>query len=250
MTGGGFPAGCEVIARACVTSTNDEAKVLAAAGAKAWTIVWAREQAVGRGRHGRSWASPAGNLYASVVLRPAGKAASIMQLSFAVGLAVAEGVEACAPTVPAAMLKWPNDVLLGGEKLAGILLESASDGAGSLAWLVVGMGVNVASYPEGPGIRATSVRAAGGEVDVETLLAAIVGRLAVWVECWERDGFSPVRQAWLERAANLGGEVVVRTQKGELAGRFVDLDRNGAMLLESAEGRRVITSGDVFPVAA
>lgn len=250
MIGDGLPAGCELVSHERVTSTNDEAKALAAAGAVPWTIVWAREQDAGRGRQGRVWASPAGNLYMSVILRPAGTAASIMQLSFAAGLAVAEGVEACASEVTRAMLKWPNDVLLDGAKVAGILLESTSDEDGALSWLVVGIGVNVENCPDGPGITATSLRAMGGEVNVETLLAAVVRGLAAWIERWEREGFGPVRRAWLDRAANLGGEVVVRTQTGELAGRFVDLDRNGAMLLESAEGRRVITSGDVFPVAA
>ncbi|MHA1567763.1 MAG: biotin--[acetyl-CoA-carboxylase] ligase, partial [Alphaproteobacteria bacterium] len=226
------------------------AKALAAAGAAPWTIVWAREQASGRGRLGREWASPAGNLYMSIILRPAGLAASIMQLGFATALAVAEGVAACAPDLPTAMLKWPNDVLLGGAKLAGILLESTSGEDASLAWLVVGIGVNVESHPVGAGISATSLKAAGGAVDVETLLAAIVDRQVVWLELWEREGFGPVREAWLCRSANIGTQVVVKTHSGEIAGRFVDLDRSGAMLLDSAEGRRVITSGDVFPVAA
>ena len=250
MTIGGLPAGCEVVELDRVSSTNDEAKVLAAAGAAPWTIVWAQEQASGRGRHGCAWSSPPGNLYMSIILRPPGPAANIMQLGFATALAVAEGVAVCAPDLPAALLKWPNDVLLGGQKLAGILLESASGADASLAWLVVGIGVNVASYPEGAGLAATSLKAAGGAVAVETLLAAIVERQIVWLDLWGREGFAPVREAWLGRSANIGTQVVVKTRSGELAGRFVDLDRNGAMLLDSAEGRRVITSGDVFPVAA
>ncbi len=245
-----LPAGCEVITLDRVTSTNDEAKALAAAGAVAWTIVWAREQAAGRGRHGRDWVSPAGNLYMSIVLRPAGPAASIMQLGFATALAVAEGVAECAPALPAAMLKWPNDVLVGEAKLAGILLESASGADGGLAWLVVGIGVNVVSHPTGEGISATDLKAAGSIVAVETLLAAIANRLAGWVVIWEGQGFAPVREAWLSRSANIGNQIVVKTHAGEIRGRFVGLDRDGAMLLDSAEGRRVITSGDVFPVAA
>ncbi len=245
-----LPADCRIVALDSIASTNDEAKTLAAAGAAPWTVVWGREQTKGRGRQGHDWASPVGNLYMSIILRPAGPATRIMQLGFATGLAVADGIAACAPALPAVALKWPNDVLLEGRKLSGILLESASEAGGSLAWLVVGIGVNVASHPDRPGLVATSLHAAGAAVEVETLLYAIVARQATWLDRWQREGFAPVRQAWLSRAANLGSDVVVRTPSGELRGRFVDLDGDGAMLLDTVEGRRVINSGDVFPAAA
>jgi BirA family transcriptional regulator, biotin operon repressor / biotin---[acetyl-CoA-carboxylase] ligase len=230
-----------------IDSTNEEGKRQARAGAPEGTLIWAGAQTAGRGRRGRAWISPAGNLYFSLVLRPGKSAGAAAQLGFAAALAVAEAVAPALPKGVRLGLKWPNDVLLDGRKLSGILLESqASDG--HLDWLVVGIGVNLASFPEGVDYPTTSLAAAGAAVTVEALLEAVTGRFAAWYERWREGGFPPLREAWLARAEGLGAAIRVRLATGESEGRFAGLDEEGALLLDAADGRRRVAAGDVFPV--
>jgi BirA family biotin operon repressor/biotin-[acetyl-CoA-carboxylase] ligase len=232
-------------------STNDEAKRLAEAGAEDWTVVWAREQTAGRGRGGNSFVSPAGNLYFSVILRPARSAASAAQLGFAAARAVGEAVVHRLRPGRDLRYKWPNDVLVDGQKLSGILLESAAAQGGALAWLVVGIGVNVASHPTGTAWPATSLEALDAEpVEIEELLRDIIAALQIETDRWLREGFAPIRAGWLARAYGLGGTVGVRLPRERLSGRFVDLDYDGVLLLDTAEGPRRIAAGEIFPVAA
>jgi BirA family transcriptional regulator, biotin operon repressor / biotin---[acetyl-CoA-carboxylase] ligase len=233
-----------------LASTNDEAKRLARDGAEEGTIVWAREQTVGRGRRGRPWQSPPGNLYATFLRRPRCAANVAHQLGFAAALAVAD---TCAALLPAARLlcKWPNDVLVNGRKVSGILLESESDGGASLAWLVVGIGLNVVASPVGTEYPATSLHEEGAAgATAETALEHLASAFLAWSDRWIADGFAPIRAAWLGRAANLDEDIRVRLPRETLTGRFVDLDAEGALLLETQEGRRRIAAGDVFPAAA
>ena len=204
---------------------------LGAAAAPAGTIVWAREQTAGRGRRGRPWASPPGNLYCSVLLRPRPPRADWGQVSFVAAVALAEAVARAAPGV-SPRLKWPNDVLVAGRKLAGILLEADGDA------LVAGIGVNVASHPDG----ATSLAREGATADVAALLTEVATALLDWLERWEAAGFAPVRAAWLERAVGLGGAVQVRLADETLSGTFAALDEQGALVLD---GGRRISAGDV-----
>ena len=232
-------------------STNDEAKRLAEAGAEEWTAVYAREQTAGRGRGGNAFVSPPGNLYLSVILRPARSASAAAQLGFAAALAVGEAVFRRLPPGRDLRYKWPNDVLVDGRKLSGILLESAAAQDGTLAWLVIGIGVNVASHPMGASWPATSLRFSGAEaVDLENLLSDIVVALQSETDRWLREGFAPLRAAWLARAYGLGGTVGVRLLRERLSGRFVDLDHDGVLLLETAEGPRRIAAGEIFQAAA
>jgi BirA family biotin operon repressor/biotin-[acetyl-CoA-carboxylase] ligase len=230
-----------------IDSTSDEAKRLAEAGAAEGTLVWAQEQSAGRGRRGRVWASPPGNLYLSLVLRPRSAAREAAQLGFAAAVAVAE---ACARFLPAGaeiQCKWPNDVLLGGAKMAGILLESHADAERGIAWLVLGIGINLASHPDATAYPATSLAAAGVTVTQEAMLPILAGRLIAWYETWRRQGFAPVREAWLARAFRLGGTIRVRLAETELGGRFAGLDEQGMLLLDGAEGRRTIAAAEIFP---
>jgi BirA family transcriptional regulator, biotin operon repressor / biotin---[acetyl-CoA-carboxylase] ligase len=233
-----------------IDSTNEEAKRRAAAGAAADTLVWARSQSGGRGRRGRSFISPPGNLYMSMLLRPDRPPAVAAQLGFAASLAVGE---AAAPLLPAAAglaFKWPNDVLIGGRKCCGILLESQAGPTGRLDWLVVGIGVNLVSFPEALETPAISLAAAGAApVSVEALLAAVAGRFLVWYERWLADGIAALRQPWLARAQGLGERIRVRLADSEIGGRFAGLDEEGALLLDDGSERRRITAGDVFPAA-
>jgi BirA family biotin operon repressor/biotin-[acetyl-CoA-carboxylase] ligase len=230
-----------------IASTSDEAKSLAAAGAPEGTLVWALEQTKGRGRQGRQWASPPGNFYASLILRPKVPVAVAAQLSFAAALAVGEACFELAPEATIAF-KWPNDVLLEERKVAGILLESQAKPDGGLAWLVLGIGINLATYPVNAAYPATTLSATGADIAPEAMLAVLAPRLLRWYELWQGGrGFVMLREAWLERAQGLGREIRVRLPKDELHGIFAGLDQDGALLLETKTARRRVEAGEVFP---
>lgn len=227
-------------------STNDEARRLAETGAPHGTVVVAREQSAGRGRRGRSWNSPPGNLYLSILLRLDLSAARIAELSFVAALAVADAVDRFIRGK--AVLKWPNDVLVDGAKISGILLESAD------AAVVVGIGVNVLHVPADAAALATSLLRAGawdatnfGEAHarVAEVQAALLEGFAGRVAAWRDGGFDAVRDAWLARAQPAGTVLRVSVGTGSVIGTYVGLDRDGALLLESAGGVRRITAGDV-----
>lgn len=230
-----------------IDSTNDEAKRRAGEGAAQGTLIWAQAQRAGRGRRGRGFVSPAGNLYMSILLRPDRPAASAAQLGFAAALALGDAILPLLPRPEGLRYKWPNDVLIDGRKVSGILLESQAAGEGRLDWLVVGIGVNVASFPAGVDYPAISLAAAGARVTVEALLEAVAGSFERWYERWREEGFRPLRQAWLARARGLGEAIRVRLQGEEASGRFAGLDEDGALLLDDGTTRRRIGAGDVFP---
>jgi BirA family biotin operon repressor/biotin-[acetyl-CoA-carboxylase] ligase len=238
-----LPDGWTLVALDSVGSTNDEAARLADAGAPEGTVVWSRAQTGGRGRRGRQWASPVGNLYTSTILRPDCAAPRAAELGFVAALAVADIV----PSGRALSVKWPNDVLVEGGKVAGILLESAIGQTGQVQHVVAGIGVNVGFAPQLPEMRYRGA-ALGGSVEaaLEKLTAALAGRLAEW----RRDGFETVRAAWLAKAGPIGAEVDVKLGEELVHGRFAGLDREGALLLETAAGPRKIVSGELLGRAA
>ena len=238
-----LPDGWTLVALASVGSTNDEAARLADTGVPEGTVVWSREQTGGRGRRGRHWASPPGNLYTSTILRPACAAPRAAELGFVAALAVADIVPVGRPV----RLKWPNDVLVDGGKIAGILLESAVGQAGQVDHVVAGIGLNVGFAPQLPEMRYPG-SALGGSVEaaLERLTAALAARLVQW----RRDGFETVRAAWLGKAGPIGAEVDVRLGDELVRGRFAGLDRQGALLLETAAGPRKIVSGELLGRAA
>jgi BirA family transcriptional regulator, biotin operon repressor / biotin---[acetyl-CoA-carboxylase] ligase len=238
-----LPDGWTLVALASVGSTNDEAARLADAGAPEGTVVWSREQTGGRGRRGRHWASPVDNLYSSTILRPDCAAPRAAELGFVAALAVADIV----PADRQVRLKWPNDVLVDGGKIAGILLESAVGRAGQVDHVVAGIGLNVGFAPQLPEMRYPGA-ALGGSVEaaLEELTAALAARLAQW----RRAGFETVRAAWLAQAGPIGAEVDVRLGDELVRGRFAGLDRQGALLLDTAAGPRKIVSGELLGRAA
>jgi BirA family biotin operon repressor/biotin-[acetyl-CoA-carboxylase] ligase len=243
-----LPAFYRLLAYEQIDSTNEEAKRLAAAGAPAGTLVWAGEQRAGRGRRGRGWASPPGNLYASLLLRPACPPARACQLNFVAAVALVEAVSALLPAGAAVKLKWPNDVLVGGAKASGILLEASAALDRSIDWLVIGVGVNVASHPADTPYPATSLQREGAAgATAGALLQAFAERFHAWYETWRGQGFAPVRACWLAAARGLGEPIEVRLERETLRGRFGDLDETGALMLDMPDGvRRQITTGDVF----
>jgi BirA family biotin operon repressor/biotin-[acetyl-CoA-carboxylase] ligase len=244
-----------------VGSTSEEAGRRARQGAPQGTLVWALEQSAGRGRRGRAWLSPPGNLYCSLVLRPTCSVADAAQLGFVAGLALAKATEAMLPKATEAVVtkdrtvscKWPNDVLVGGRKIAGVLLDASSSGDERCEWVVVGMGINVKWHPRPDEAQfPTTALSAEGAVDLqparflEVLAAALLGELVRWRE----QGFAPVRADWLRRAFGLHQVLNVRLQDRLLQGTFTGLDACGAMILSSADGPHVITAGDVVSVRA
>jgi BirA family biotin operon repressor/biotin-[acetyl-CoA-carboxylase] ligase len=242
-----LPPGLRLIAYDSIGSTNDEAKRLAREGAAEGTLLWALEQTAGRGRRGRIWVSPQGNLYASLILRPDCPASRAAQLGFVTALAIGDALGAiCAG--PGLSYKWPNDVLINGRKVAGILLESEMIEHERPSFVVVGVGVNLAAAPRGTEFPATSILEEGwGTVLPKVILVCIVERFRSWHMRWKAEGFAPIREAWLAAAAFLRGEPIrVRLDATSLHGRFLDIDEAGALLLEAAGERRQVSAGEVF----
>ena len=218
---------------------------LALAGERGPLWISAARQTAGRGRRGRAWESPAGNLSASLLIAPGRPASECAQLSFVAALAASDMALSFGAD---ARVKWPNDVLVSGAKIAGILLESASQGGADPAWLVIGIGVNLKHHPADTEFPATSLAAAGvAPPEPREALLRLAASFAKWYELWRAEGFAPVRDAWLARAAGLGTRIRARLQNGETMGVFEGIDANGALLLRETQDRvRAIAAGEVF----
>lgn len=250
MTGEALPPPFRLVAHGTIGSTNDEAKRLAREGEPEGLVVRADRQTAGRGRRGRSWVSAPGNLYASILLRPQCRAAEAAQLGFVAALAVSDALGELAPTV-AARCKWPNDVLANGKKICGILLETEMLGGDRPDFVVLGIGVNLASSPRDTPYPATSLAEEGvPPVTPATMATAMIRHFAARLSCWRDGGFAPIREAWLGRAIGLGQPVQVRLERDTLDGRFLDLDKDGALLLGTNSGERRIAAGEIFPARA
>jgi len=225
-------------------STNSEARRLAEKGEQGPLWISAARQSQGRGRRGRVWDAGQGNLAATLLLRPNKPAAVIGQLSFAAALAAADMAQHFAPDT-SIQVKWPNDVLAGGRKLAGILLESGE--TSGERWLAIGIGVNLASFPPATEFPATSLAqlgiAAPSPRDALTILAA---RFADWYDVWMSEGFEMLRAAWLERAGGLGKSIRARLPDATHEGVFEGIDTSGALLLNQQGHVRAIAAGEVF----
>lgn len=247
----GLPAGYRLHRLGIVASTNDEARRLAQQGAPDRTVILAERQTAGRGRYSRQWESPRGNLYASFVFRPALPPRRAAQIGYVAAVAVYDTVAALTGRPAATACKWPNDVLVGGAKIAGILPESSIGADGALEWIVLGIGINIVSAPADAVRPATSLMAqGGGRLDAETVLVALGRSLDGWMLRWLGDGFGGVRRAWLDRAGPLGGEIRVILPDRSVGGSFAGLDPDGALILDTAAGREKIHSGEVFAAGA
>lgn len=230
-----------------LVSTNDRAKTLADQGAAHGEVVIAETQTGGRGRRGRTWVSPPGlNLYLSVILRPELAPGRASELTLVAAVAVCDALRHAGV---AAGIKWPNDVVASGRKLAGVLTELAAD-ADRVSWVVVGMGVNlnarVEDFPEALRETATSVRIERGSPAPRALFAAaLLTSLEGWLDRHAEEGFAQVREAWRDRSATLGQDVRVRVEGRELLGRAEDIDERGALLVRTASGLERVLAGDV-----
>jgi BirA family biotin operon repressor/biotin-[acetyl-CoA-carboxylase] ligase len=246
-----LPPGYRLLCYDSIGSTNEEAKHLARDGAAEGTLVWAREQTAGRGRRGRAWISPRGNLYLSLILRPDCPVGSAAQLGFVASLAVGDALRAILPRIERLTYKWPNDVLINGRKIAGVLLESEIVVPEKLSFIVVGVGVNLTASPQGMEFPATSIMEEGlGKIMPEVMLEEFSAHFRSWNTRWRAEGFAPVRASWLAAAAIARGEPIrVQLDALRLCGRFLDLDQEGNLLLDSAGECRRIAAGEVFPAA-
>ena len=235
-----------------IGSTNDRAKELAEEGAEHGEVVVAEAQSGGRGRRGRQWVSPPGkNLYFSVVLRPDLPPARAPELTLVASLAVCDALRHAGVD---AGIKWPNDLLASGKKIAGILTELAAE-ADRVHWVVIGVGVNVNAGPEDlpEELRgeATSVRIERGEPAPRALFAAAcLTGLEAWLDRHAEEGFAPIRDAWRARSVTLGREVSVAAHGREVVGTAEDIDEAGALLIRGPGGLERISAGDVTHLRA
>ena len=229
-----------------VSSTNDLAAALAEGGAREGAVVAANAQSAGRGRQGRTWASPAGaGLYVSAVLRPVREAVPV--LTIAAGVAVAEGIEAA--TGLALQLKWPNDVYAGARKVAGVLAEAGSSTPPGVQYVVLGFGINVmpAAYPPEVAVRATSLeREVGRAVDRGLLLAECLCALAQRYTDLRNGRSGAVVDAWRARAApTLGRRVRWEVAGTTMEGIAENIDQSGALVVRTDSGTVTVTAGEV-----
>ncbi|QDB99925.1 biotin--[acetyl-CoA-carboxylase] ligase [Mesorhizobium sp. 8] len=251
--------GFRLEAHEVVGSTNALALDRARAGDPGRLWIVSKRQESGRGRRGRVWATPQGNLAATLLVVIDGDLKSAATLGFVAGLALADALDAVVPRGRIAVgldgagsgrnrfeLKWPNDVLASGAKLAGILLESALLGEGRFA-VAVGIGVNVVAHPDDLPYPATSLAALGSSCDAEILFLALSDAWSVNERLWNGgNGLSVVRRRWLERAAGLGGEVAVRIDGNVVRGTFETIDEDCRFVIRDESGARLtIAAGDV-----
>ncbi|MBR3371454.1 MAG: biotin--[Rhodobacteraceae bacterium] len=210
--------------------------------------IMALRQTRGRGRRGRDWHDPEGNFAATYISRPGGPVEQVAQRSFVAALAVHDALVGVTGRPGSFALKWPNDVLLNGGKLVGILLESIGHSA-QVSHLAIGIGVNLLHAPHGEdgALRPVSLLSETGiAITPEEFLDALAPAYARWEQQLVTYGFAPVRQAWLNNAARLGERIVARTVQDSHEGTFEGIDATGALLLRTAQGRRIIPAADVF----
>jgi BirA family biotin operon repressor/biotin-[acetyl-CoA-carboxylase] ligase len=225
-----------------IDSTNEACRLRALAGEAAGLVIRADRQTAGRGRRGRSWHSPEGNLYASLLLRPARPVSEAAALGFAAVTAMGDVAEALLPAATQVRHKWPNDLLINGRKASGILLETQP------GFLVVGIGVNIASHPADTPYPATDLVAEGAApISPQALLERVLAAFGPLYETWEAAGFAALLPSWRRRAAGLGEAIEVRLERETLSGLFKDLEPDGTLRLALADGtERRIAAGDVY----
>jgi BirA family biotin operon repressor/biotin-[acetyl-CoA-carboxylase] ligase len=244
-----LPEGWSLRVVAATGSTSADLAAAAEAGAPEGFALLAHAQTAGRGRGGRAWHSPSGNLHVSVILHPDCAPEAAGQLGILVALAVADLLRGLG-LAPA--LKWPNDVLVGEAKIAGVLVETAL-AHGRIAWAVAGIGLNILAYPEGLPYPATSLAAALRQMPgappptAPALAPKLLAHFAARLAQWRTHGFAPLHAAWRALGPPPGAPLIVRAPAGPLHGHFRDLGPDGALLLDDSAGRaHRITAGDVL----
>ncbi|WP_370230376.1 biotin--[acetyl-CoA-carboxylase] ligase [Cognatishimia sp.] len=234
-----------------VDSTNAEAARIASDLAGPTWILGLRQTA-GHGRRGRVWTHPEGNFAGSLVMRPAAQASEMAKRSFVAALALHDALSDVTGQGARFSLKWPNDILLNGGKVAGILLESAGGPGGIISHIAIGMGVNLAAAPDVGEVEAWATRPVsllsetGVLVSPEEFLNVLAPNFAHWETQIATYGFEPIRAAWLSRAAKIGEVITARTMREEWSGTFETVDNEGNLVLNTPKGAVAIPAADVF----
>ncbi len=247
----GWPEGYGKRVLAEVDSTNAEAARIASDLSGPEWILGLR-QTNGRGRRGRPWADPAGNFAATLVMRPAETPDRIALRSFVAALALFDAFVAATGRAEMLSLKWPNDVLMNGGKVAGILLESAGMAGGTVSHIAIGIGVNLSVAPDGAEVEPGATRPVsllsetGCKVTPEEFLELLAASFARYESQFTTYGFAPIREAWLARAARLGEVITARTSRDETIGTFETVDLAGNLVLKTSQGLVVIPAAEVF----
>lgn len=231
------------------STLNEAARIAPTAAGPVW--IMAHHQTAARGRRGRVWANPKGNLAATLLMRPEGNPEQAALRSFVAALALFDAVVSVTGRAAGLSLKWPNDVLLNGGKLAGILLESTGQGRG-VSHLAIGIGVNLADAPAPDTVEPGALRPVsllsetGAQVLPEDFLTELAAAYARYETQFATFGFEPIRTAWLSRAARLGEVITARTATSETVGTFETVDAGGNLVLNTAKGRVSIPAADVY----
>ena len=233
-----LPGFINIIRKEITGSTNEDIALLAKQNAGAWTVVQALEQNSGRGRHGKTWDSQRGNLFMSLLLRPAVGSRHWGELSFLSAVAVATILSEYINS-QRIEVKWPNDVLINGKKIAGILLEVLNFGAKAPA-VVMGIGINISKKPKEFEYPVTCIQDYKNEItSSDEVLTSLLHSFVHWFRIWENDGFDMIRTEWMKRAYKLDGTVEVEGKNGSLDKfKFKGIDAEGAMLLDDENGTR------------
>ena len=245
------PSGYRLLRLETVDSTNAEARRRAEAGEPGPLWIWSARQSAGRGRNGRQWQSQHGNLFASLLIGLSCPLRTAGQLALLAGVVAYDTAVKLLPEEVRSelLLKWPNDLLLKGNKVAGVLLESASETAPNRCKVVIGTGLNLSSYPPDLEQPATSLAAHGGVMTPAAAFETLAAVTDAWLTRWgEGVSFRTVRRAWLDRAGPTGRPLRVRLHgEQEAEGTFAGLDSGGALRLLMSDGaERRVAAGDVF----
>jgi BirA family transcriptional regulator, biotin operon repressor / biotin---[acetyl-CoA-carboxylase] ligase len=243
-------AGVGLVTLDTVGSTNTEARLRAQRGERGPLWIAALSQTGGRGRMDRAWVSPPGNLYASLLLSDPSPFEHAPELAFVAAVALRDAIIAEVPVLAARLrFKWPNDLLLAGEKCAGILIEGETAPDKSVS-VVIGIGANCVSHPPTvPERPATDMKAHGAAITPQQLLRRLSATMCQRLGQWDRGrNFAEIRADWLAAAGGVGAAIVVRNGGTEKHGRFAGLDRSGRLILEYPDGGvEYVSAGDVFP---
>lgn len=223
-------------------STQDIVRGLAENDETEGLAVQAMQQTKGRGRHGNAWVSPMGNLYISTLLRPSCKADKAAQMAFVVALALSDAIDGIIEEGRVKTLKWPNDVLIDGKKISGILLESKMDAHGRCEYLIIGTGVNIFAAPEGAvGLDAIKKE----RIAVNTFRDIYLEKLHSRYMSWQENGFAGIRKDWLAQAHGIGQPMTIRLPESSYQGIFKGLNENGALIVDMNGQERSFTAGEV-----
>lgn len=244
-----LPRGHNVLGFEALGSTSDLARSIGDSRDYAdvpFLWIWTKLQTQGRGRRGREWLSREGNLTTTLLLRPGCSPAKGAELSFVAALAIADLVGGALRGANV-QIKWPNDVLVSGKKIAGILLESTASETDRLEWLSIGMGVNLAFHPDNTPYPATNLAKEGAQLGPLEGLTRLAETFSFWHGEWQTRGFAAIRMAWLERARGIGQTVIARLASEETSGIFEDLDETGNLIIRLPSGdKRLISAGEIF----